>query len=53
MRTIAKILATTRANKEISDYQEERRVTIEGDVYLDAITGEYYDDKKNTNTKQD
>ena len=30
----------------ISDYQEERRVTIEGDVYLDAITGEYYDDKK-------
>ena len=31
----------------ISDYQEERQVTIEGDVYLDAITGEYYDDKKN------
>jgi len=30
----------------ISDYQEERQVTIEGDVYLDAITGEYYDDKK-------
>ena len=23
-----------------------RQVTIEGDVYLDAITGEYYDDKK-------
>ncbi len=37
----------------ISDYLEERRVTMEGDVYLDAITGEYYNDKKNTNTKQD
>ncbi len=30
----------------ISDYLEDRQVTIEGDVYLDAITGEYYDDKK-------
>ncbi len=37
----------------ISDYLEERRVTMEGDVYLDTITGEYYDDKKNTKTKQD
>ncbi len=34
----------------ISNYLEDRRVTIEGDVYLDAITGEYYDDKKNTHT---
>ncbi len=33
----------------ISDYLEDRRVTIEGDVYLDAITGEYYDDKKTQN----
>jgi hypothetical protein len=28
----------------ISDYLEDRQVTIEGDVYLDAITGQYYDD---------
>ncbi len=38
----------------ISDYLEDGRVTIEGDVYLDTITGEYYDDKKtHTSTKQD
>jgi hypothetical protein len=29
----------------ISDYLEDRQITIEGDVYLDAITGQYYDDK--------
>ena len=37
----------------ISDYLEDRQVTIEGDVYLDAITGEYDDDKKNTKAKQE
>ncbi len=37
----------------ISDYLEDQQVTIEGDVYLDAITGEYYDDKKNTIAKQE
>jgi hypothetical protein len=37
----------------ISDYLEDQQVTIEGDVYLDAITGEYYDDKKNTKAKQE
>ncbi len=30
----------------ISDYLEDWQVTIEGDVYLDAITEEYYNDKK-------
>jgi hypothetical protein len=29
----------------INDYLEDRQITIEGDVYLDAITGQYYDDK--------
>jgi hypothetical protein len=29
----------------ISDYLEDCQITIEGDVYLDAITGQYYDDK--------
>ncbi len=35
------------ANKDwsISDYLEDCQTTIEGDVYLDAITGQYYDDK--------
>jgi hypothetical protein len=37
----------------VSDYLEDQQVTIEGDVYLDAITGEYYDNKKNTKAKQD
>ncbi len=36
----------------ISDYLEDRQITIEGDVYLDAITGQYYDDKKFTKAKQ-
>ncbi len=30
----------------ISDYLEDQQVTIEGDVYLDAITGEHYNEKK-------
>ncbi len=29
----------------MSDYLEDCLITIEGDVYLDAITGQYYDDK--------
>jgi hypothetical protein len=29
----------------ISDYLEDCPITIEGDVYLDAITGQYYDDE--------
>ncbi len=29
----------------ISDYLEDHQITIEGDVYLDAITGQYYNDK--------
>jgi hypothetical protein len=37
----------------ISDYLEDWQVTIEGDVYLDTITGEYYDDKKNTKAKKE
>ncbi len=37
----------------ISDYLEDQQVTIEGDVYLDAITAEYYDDKNNTKAKQE
>ena len=37
----------------ISDYLEDQQVTIDGDVYLDTITGEYYDDKKNTKAKQE
>jgi hypothetical protein len=32
-------------DSSISDYLEDRQITIEGDVYLDAITGQYYDDK--------
>jgi hypothetical protein len=28
----------------ISDYLEGRRITIEGDKYLEAITEQYYDD---------
>ncbi len=37
----------------ISDQLEDQQVTIEGDVYLNAITGEYYDDKKYTKAKQE
>ncbi len=29
----------------ISDYLEDRRITIEGDKYLEAIIEQYYDDK--------
>jgi hypothetical protein len=29
----------------ISDYLENCQITIEGDVYLDVITGQYYNDK--------
>jgi hypothetical protein len=36
----------------ISDNLEDRQITIEGDVYLDAITGQYYDDKIFTKAKQ-
>ncbi len=32
----------------ISDYLEDQQVTIEGDSYLDAITGEYYNYDKKT-----
>ncbi len=39
-------------NWSISDYLEDSQVTIEGDVYLDTITGEYYDDKKKHKSKK-
>ncbi len=29
----------------ISDYLEDCQITVEGDVYLVAITGQYYNDK--------
>ncbi len=38
----------------ISDYLEDWQVTIEEEVYLEEITGEYYnDDKKNIKAKQE
>jgi hypothetical protein len=32
----------------ISDYLEDQQVTIEGEVCLEEITGEYYNDDKKT-----
>ncbi len=34
-----------RTKTGISDYLEDHQITIEGGVYLDAITGQYYNDK--------